>query len=158
MIENSATVILTFSSFLLFAYWFRYACFLILASKTARDYADAVATANQLDFPKVRFKLRDQDADLDPLKDALDRDYEVLIYLLRNAANPPTGEAAIDKWMLEIYYRFMRGWYGVTRRFWPATACRALMSESAAKVNPFFPSIMARNPYRGYTTSDRGGG
>src|SRR5258708_11941916 len=72
MIENVATLILTFSSFLLFAYWFRYACLLILTAKTTHDYAGAVATANRLDFPKVQLKLRDQDADLDRLKDALD--------------------------------------------------------------------------------------
>ena len=109
MIENIATIILTFSSFLLFAYWFRYACFLILAAKTARDYADEVATANRLDFPKVRLKLRDQDADLDRLKDSLDRDYEVLVYLLKNAPNPQTEEATFEKRMLEIYYMLMCG-------------------------------------------------
>jgi hypothetical protein len=126
MVENIATITLTFSSILLFAYWFRYACLLILAAKTARDYADAVATANQLAFQKVRLKLWDQDADLDRLKEALDGDYEVLLYLLKNAANPRTGEAAIERRMLEIYYRLMRGWCGVTSHFWPATACRAL--------------------------------
>jgi hypothetical protein len=126
MIENVATLILTFSSFLLFAYWFRYACLLILSAKTTHDYAGAVATANRLDFPKVQLMLQDQDAHLDRLKDALDRDYEVLLYLLKNAANPQTGEAALEKRMLEIYYRLMRAWYCATSRFSPPTACRAL--------------------------------
>ena len=126
MIENVATLLIIFSSFLLFVYWFLYACLLILTAKTTRDYAGAVATANQLDFPKVQLKLREQPVDLDRLKGALDGDYEVLIYLLKNAANPQTGEAAIEKRMLEIYYRLMRGWYGATSRFSPPTACRAL--------------------------------
>jgi hypothetical protein len=43
------------------------------------------------------------------LKDALDRDYEVLTYLLKNAANAPAGEAAIEKRMLEIYFRLASG-------------------------------------------------
>jgi hypothetical protein len=126
MIENIGTIVLTCSSFLLFAYWFRYACFLILTAKTTRDYSGAVAAANQLDFPNFRLKLRDQSADFDRLKNALDRDYEILLYLWKNAANPPTGEAAIEKRMLQIYYGLMRGSYGVASHFWPASACRAL--------------------------------
>ena len=126
MIENLATLVIIFSSFLLFVYWFRYACLLILTAKTTLDYAAAVVTVNQLDFPKVQLKLRDKAVDLDRLKDALDRDYEVLIYLLKNAANSPTGEAAIERRMLEIYYRLTRAWYTATSRFSPPTACRAL--------------------------------
>src|SRR5258708_34144639 len=126
MIENVATLILTFSSFVLFAYWFRYACLLILTAKTTHDYAGAVATANRLDFPKVQLKLRGQAVDLDRLKDALDRAYGVLIYLMKNAANPRTGEAALEKRMLEIYYRLIRAWYRATSRFSPRTACQAL--------------------------------
>jgi hypothetical protein len=126
MIENVATLVVTFSSFLLFAYWFRYACFLILTAKTTHDYADAVAVANRLNFPKVQLKLWGEAVDLDRLKDALDRDYKVLIYLLKNAANAPTGEAAVEKRMLEIYYWLMRAWYRATSRFSPATAGRAL--------------------------------
>jgi hypothetical protein len=103
-----------------------YACLLILAAKTARDYAGAVATANQLDFPTVQWKLQNQAVDPDRLKDALDRDHERLIYLLKNAPNPPTGEAAIEERMLEIYYRFMHAWYGAANRFLPPRACRAL--------------------------------
>ncbi len=122
MIENVATLVITFSSFLLFAYWFRYACRLILTAKPTHDYAGAVATANQLDFPKVKLQLRDQDADLDRLKEALDRDYEVLVYLLRNTANPPIGEAAIEKRMLEIYYQVIRTWYRATNHISPPTA------------------------------------
>ena len=126
MIEKVATLLIIFSSFLLFVYWFLYACLLILTAKTTRDYAGAVATANQLDFPKVQLKLREQPVDLDRLKDALDGDYEVLIYLLKNAANPPTGEAAIEKLMLEIYYRLMRAWYSAANHFSPPAAARAL--------------------------------
>jgi hypothetical protein len=126
MIEDVAPLILTVSSFLLFAYWFRYACLLILTAKTTHDYAGAVAMANRLDFPKVQLTLRGQAADLDRLKDVLDRDHEILLYLLKNGANPPTGEAAIEKRMLEIYYRVQRLWYRATGRFSPSTPCRAL--------------------------------
>jgi hypothetical protein len=126
MMENVATLIIIVSPFLLFVYWFRYACLLILTAKTTRDYAGSVATANQLDFPKVQLKLRNQAVDLDRLKDALDRDHELLIYLLKNAPNPPTGEAAIEERMLEVYYRLMRAWYIAANHFSPPAAGRAL--------------------------------
>src|SRR5438874_13807062 len=83
MIELIATVIITVSSALLFGYWFRYTCLLILTAKTARDYGCEVAEANHLCFPKVQSKLRERAvANLDRLRDCLDRDYIVVIYML----------------------------------------------------------------------------
>src|SRR5579885_66323 len=102
MRELIATVIITTSSVALFAYWFRYTCLLILSTKTTRDYAMSVANANQLGFLQVQSLLRDAaSAELDALRDSLDRDYKVLTYLLKHAANPSTGDAAIEKRMLE---------------------------------------------------------
>ena len=127
MTELIATVIITSSSVALFAYWFRYTCLLILSARTTRDYAASVASANQLSFLQVQSLLRDRAAaDLDGMRDSLDRDYKVLTYLLKHAANPSTGDAAIEKRMLEINYRLMGAWYSVTRRFSPAAARRAL--------------------------------
>jgi hypothetical protein len=127
MTELIATVIITTSSVALFAYWFRYTCLLILSAKTTRDYAASVANANQLNFLQVQSLLRDRGAaDLDSMRDSLDRDYNVLTYLLKHAANPSTGDAAIEKRMLEIDYRLMGAWYSMSRRFSPTAARRAL--------------------------------
>ena len=50
--------ILVFSS-ILFVYWFRYTCLLILNTKTAQDFARQVAATNQLSFPDVQRHIDD---------------------------------------------------------------------------------------------------
>jgi hypothetical protein len=131
MMEFVATVIITTSSAALFAYWFRYTCKLILSAKTTRDYAASVAMANQLGFLQVQTVLRDfASADLDALKDTLDRDYHVLAYLLKHAANPAGADDAIEKRMLSINYKLMGMWFAAARRFSPAAAQQALQEMS----------------------------
>jgi hypothetical protein len=144
MIELAATIVITASSVLLFGYWFRYTCLLILSARTARDYAGAVAQANQLSFLQVQSQLLEPTAaNLDVLKDSLDRDYKVLTYLLKNAANASSGEDAVEKRMLEIHYRLMGAWYKVSRSLYPAAACRAL-DEMASVVAHFANSMGAQ--------------
>jgi hypothetical protein len=144
MIELVGTVVMTASSVLLFGYWFRYTCLLILSARTTRDYAGAVVTANQLSFPEVQAMLREHAvADLDRLKDSLDRDYKVLTYLLKHSANASSGEDAVEKRMLEVHYRLMRGWYSVSRNLSPSAAYRAL-DEMASVVAHFANSMGAQ--------------
>jgi len=144
MIELIATIVIMASSVLLFGYWFRYTCLLILSARTTRDYAASVALANQLSFPEVQAQLREvATADMDRLKDALDRDYKVLTYLLKNAAKASDGQDALEKRMLEINYRLMHSWYSVSRRFSPSTACAAL-EEMASTVAHFANSMGER--------------
>ena len=59
MIELISTIVIMAGSVLLFGYWFRYTCLLILSARTTRDYAGAVATANQLSFLEVQSVLRE---------------------------------------------------------------------------------------------------
>src|SRR5271163_4257057 len=105
MVELISTGVITASSVLLFGYWFRYTCLLILSAKTTRDYAAAVAHANQLGFLQVQSQLQESVPDLDILKASLDRDYEVLTYLLKHASNTAQGAESIEKRMLAINYR-----------------------------------------------------
>jgi hypothetical protein len=126
MIEFLTTAIITASSAMLFAYWFRYTCKLILSARTTRDYAGAVVMANQLSFPVLQVMLRDASPNLDQIQASLDRDYKLLSYLLKNSSNASTGDAALEKRMLDIDYRLMRVWYSVSRTFSPAIARRAL--------------------------------
>ena len=130
MLELVATAIITASSIFLFAYWFRYTCLLILSAKTTRDYAAEVAAANHLGFLEVQSQLCQSVPQLDRLRDSLDRDYSVLVYLLKHASNTTDGQQALEKRMLEINYRFMRTWYSVSRRFSPAAASRAIEEMS----------------------------
>lgn len=126
MIELVTTVGIIAGSMALFGYWFRYTCLLILSAKTTRDYAGEVAMANQLNFREVQSSLRERaNADLDRLRDSLDRDYDVVTYLLKHAANSE-GESSLENSMLALNYRVMRTWYTMSRRFSTTAAARAL--------------------------------
>jgi hypothetical protein len=125
MIELVATTIITVSSVLLFGYWFRYTCLLILSAKTAQDFAGDVATANRLGFLEVQSQLRAQVADLGPLCETLDRDYAVLSRLLREG-----GEISAENRMLSIHYSLTRAWYRASSHVSAAAARRALEEMS----------------------------
>jgi hypothetical protein len=145
MVELVATAVITASSILLFGYWFRYTCVLILSAKTTRDYAASVAVANQLGFLEVQAQLA-QNVPLDQLQAALDRDYNVLNYLLKNATSS-SGEEGIEMSMLRINYRLMSAWYSVSRNFSPAAASRAI--EEMSQVVAHFANAMGERAAAG---------
>jgi hypothetical protein len=131
MIELIATVVITASSVLLFAYWFRYTCLLILSAKTARDYTSDVADSNRLLFPEVQAQLNQSASpDLDKLRSALDRDYQVLRHLMKHMPAAGEGQSALETQMLALNYRLMGTWYHVTRHVSGSTAARALSEMS----------------------------
>ena len=139
MIELITTVIITVSSVLLFGYWFRYTCLLVLNTKTVRDYAGEVAAANQLGFLEIQSQLRAGSPELDRLLGLLDRDYAVLRCLLDYSAERPKG-FEIEPRMLGINYRLLRLWYALSRRFSIATARRTL--EEMSLVVAHFANMM----------------
>src|ERR1700732_2834472 len=100
MIEFITTVIITASSVLLFGYWFRYTCLLILSAKTTRDFADQEATANQLGFLEAQATLCASASNFDQLRDSLDRDYAVLSRLLKHAGDSSSEESSLENRML----------------------------------------------------------
>jgi hypothetical protein len=131
MIELIATVVITASSVLLFAYWFRYTCLLILSAKTARDYTSDVAYSNRLLFPEVQAQLNQSASpDLDKLRSALDRDYQVLRHMMKYMPAAGEGQSALETQMLALNYRLMGVWYRVTRPLSGSTAARALSEMS----------------------------
>ncbi len=130
MIELIATTIITVSSVLLFGYWFRYTCLLILSTKTAKDYAADVAAANQLGFVEVQSRLRAGGSDLEDLRQILDRDYAVLTSLLKYTGNSSAQDGAIENRMLEVNYRLVRAWFSITRTFSSSMASKALEEMS----------------------------
>jgi hypothetical protein len=127
----SSLLIVTFSV-VLFLYWFRYTCLLILKTGTSRDYARQVALANHLSFLEVSKQLqKDPGVDqLAGLHDSLARDYRVLTYLLRHAAGFPFRGRSLEQWMLMIDFRLMEIDYAFTRRFGSSQARRALEEMS----------------------------
>jgi hypothetical protein len=144
MSQEIATSIVTFGSFLLFVFWFRYVCLLVLRARPARDYAHAAAAANQLSFPDVQALLHQRaSADLEELRRMLDRDFALLTYVLAHVASPPAGVAALEKRILEIDYRLLRAWCGVSAHFSRSAACRAL-AEMSTVVAHFANSLGER--------------
>jgi hypothetical protein len=104
----------------LFFYWFRYACVLILRARSTRDYATAVAQANALQFPQVQQKLEAITAaqlpSLDVLQRAIDRDYKLLIWLMRHGVEFRTTGRQVEHKMLLLDYQLLRAWYTCSRR------------------------------------------
>jgi hypothetical protein len=124
-VESLVTALITGGSVLLFGYWFRYACLLILSAKTAQDYAADVATANQLSFLEVQAQLRTEGpVELDGLRASLDRDYALVTYLIQHAGG--ASESGLEDRMLQLNYRLTRLMYQAARRLSPAMARRAL--------------------------------
>ena len=142
MIELVTTVIITVSSVLLFAYWFRYTCLLILSAKTTRDFAGQVAAANQLGFLEVQTQLRTASVNLDSLRDILDRDYAVLSSMLKQVQGSSVEGSSLETSMLAVNYRVMRSWSQVVGVFSPAAACKAL--EEMSMVVAHFANSMGQ--------------
>jgi len=142
MIELLLTVAMTVVSCLLFGYWFRYTCLLILSTKTVRDYAATVAAVKQLDFPEVQARLRQcSSANLDQLHAALDRDYAVVVALLQKAVRN-WEQSSIETRMLQIDYRYLAAWSRLCRRFPLQASCRAL--EEMSQVVAHFANVMGQ--------------
>jgi hypothetical protein len=140
MLEFAVTLILTVGSALLFVYWFRYTCLLIVSAKTAYDYASEVAAANQLSFREVQSQLRQGAVELDALHASLARDYDMVTYLLKHAAQSSNEESSLEARMLQMNYRVTGAWYQVSRRFSSTFARQAL--EEMSLVIGHFANVM----------------
>lgn len=118
-------------SALLFAYWFRYTCLLILSTQSSRDYAPEVASANNLTFLEARAELSSdsQNAATERLHKNLDRDYRLLSYLLRHAAAYHVNGSEIDEQILRLDYKLMSLWIAVVRPFSNGLARKALLEK-----------------------------
>ena len=124
----------------LFAYWLRYSCVILLRS--AQERAEMVtADDDRFNVPAVLESLKN-DADLDPLERALDRDYHVVTYLIEHAAGLEL--ASIENKLLVFDYRLMRLWFHVTRTLAPRQSRRALL-EMAAVLSVLFAQVGAHS-------------
>ena len=129
-----STLIIAVSA-VLFLYWFRYTCVLILSTRTTRDYSEEVATANELAFAEVQDLLGSAAAgDLDTLQKLLERDYRVVNDLMKRATDLRVGGDTLEEAMLRIDFRVMSVWYNLSRRYSLSNARTALdeMSQVVA--------------------------
>lgn len=146
MIELIATAVITVASALLFGYWFRYTCLLILSAQTARDFAGQVATANRLRFMEVQSRLQVQGPleDMGLLQDALNRDFLAVSQLLKEAN---TEEGSLENRMLAVHYRMLSAWFGVSRRISVAAARGTL--EQMSQVVAHFANALGEQAVAG---------
>ena len=133
----ASALILAFSV-VLFVYWFRYTCLLMLSAKSGEQYAEQVAAANGLSFPGVQQQLRDHSANLDTLREMLEMDYRILRYLGEHAAG--LGVRSFEQQMLALDYHLMKLWYWVVRKKSTARARGAL--DEMARIVGFFARKM----------------
>lgn len=128
-----ASIFIIVVSVILFAYWFRYTCLLILSAQSSRNYAPQVATANQLNFIDTRNQLMAEAPakPLEALQRSLDRDYRMITYLLRHAATYQVSGRSIEERMLILDYHLMRAWYWATRRLSSSLARQALLEMTS---------------------------
>lgn len=113
-------------SLILLVYWFRYSCVLLL--KDRAELATATASDTRFSFEEVQRRLSGAE-DLDPLQQALRRDYEMLVYLIEHASGLELE--SIEDRLLVLDYKLMQWRYGLTRALFPSQARRSL-SEMAS--------------------------
>lgn len=90
----------------------------ILAERFEQDYSAEVAEANQLEYLAIRQALAEypeEIADYGGLMATLERDYEALTYLLRNAATIHVGRYSRSERLLILDFQMLRLWVRVKR-------------------------------------------
>lgn len=131
-----STLIIAVSA-VLFLYWFRYTCVLILNTRTTRDFSEEVAAANELAFVEVRNLLGSVAAkDLDSLQQLLERDYRVVNDLMKHVADLRVGGDSLEEAMLRIDFRVMNLWYSLSRRY-SLSSARTALDEMSQVVSHF---------------------
>src|SRR5829696_1664665 len=118
----ASIVVILFSAALLL-YWFRYTCILLIRNGVEDFRAASAAVQNNFSFGDVQSRLVST-AELDPLHTSLQRDYQVLTYLVRHASGLEL--ASFEERLLVWDYKLMQAWYTVTRTAAPQQAREAL--------------------------------
>ena len=138
----TASIFFVGVSLVLFAYWFRYTCLLMLSTRPAHDFASDVAEANHLSFREVQEQLAAtlSTAELNALQKKLDHDYALVTCLLRHGAEFRVAGTAIEERMLMIHYSVMRRWYALASHLSAARARQAV--EEMAQIINHFAGVM----------------
>ena len=118
-----ASILIIGFSVLLLVYWFRYSCILLLRSHAERAASAFAVPDTRFCFAEVQARLRTAEV-LDPLHLSLQRDYEILIYLLQHAAG--LSMESFEDRLLVLDYKVMQWCYRLTRIAAPQQARRAL--------------------------------
>jgi hypothetical protein len=123
----ASIVVISFSAALLL-YWFRYTCILLIRNGAEEVRAASVAVQNNFNFGDVQTRLVTA-SELGPLHRSLQRDYQVLTYLVRHASGLEL--ATFEERLLVWDYQLMQLWYTVTRTAAPEKAREALVEMAS---------------------------
>jgi hypothetical protein len=121
-----ASILIIVCSLVLLVYWFRYSCLLLI--RGYKVSSEPMPAASRFRLAEVQNALKLGEA-LDPLHEALRRDYQLLMYLVEHASG--LGLESFEDRLLVLDYRIMQIWYGLVRALFPAQARQAL-SEMAS--------------------------
>jgi len=123
----ASLLIIGFSA-ILFVYWFRYSCILLIRT-AAEELEPAEAGADtRFSVADAQARLKTSEA-LDPIHASLNRDYQVFTYLVEHAAGLEL-ESFEDR-LLVIDYKVMQVYYRLTRTLFPDQA-RSALTEMAS--------------------------
>lgn len=124
MSATFVSIFILVSSVVLLLFWLRGACRSVLQQRFEHDYSAEVAEANQLEYLAIRKALAEypeEIADYGGLVATLERDYEALTYLLRNAATVHVGQYTRSERLLILDFQVLRLWVRVKRLLgWPS--------------------------------------
>jgi len=114
-------------SVVLFVYWLRYSCVLLLRNAQERSLGSSTEGESSA-ISSVVERLKTE-CDLTPLEQALERDYHVVTYIIEHAADLEL--ASVENKLLVLDYKMMRIWSRLTRTLAPRQSRKAL-SEMAS--------------------------
>jgi len=109
-------------------YWFRYACTLVLSTRIEPGCIAHVINVNGLTFLRVQSQLQTGEGTLDALRKSLDRDYRLLLYLLRHARG--RGVDSIEERLLLWDHFALQVWFWCVRAFSTKQARKTLEQRS----------------------------
>jgi hypothetical protein len=130
-------------SVVLFVYWLRYSCVMLLRNAQERTVVSTAAD-ERFSISSVRERLKAK-GDLDSLERDLERDYHVVTYLIEHAADLEL--ASIENKLLVIDYKLMRLWSHLTRTAAPEQSRKAL-AEMASVLGVLVDQMSAQGHFQ----------
>jgi len=118
-----ASILIIALSLGMLVYWFRYSCMLLLRNHSELVIPPQAMEDHRFHVGQVQQRLQTAEP-LDPLHASLQRDYQVLTYLLEHAAGLELQ--AFEDRLLVVDYRVMQWWYRLTKTAAPDQARLAL--------------------------------
>jgi hypothetical protein len=130
-------------SVVLFGYWLRYSCVMLLRNAQERTVV-SMTPDERFSISSVRERLKTE-RNLDSLERDLDRDYHVVTYLIEHAADLEL--ASIENKLLVIDYKLMRLWSHLTRTAAPEQSRKAL-AEMASVLGVLVDQMSAQGHFQ----------